>query len=180
MPSLVFEVADKTLVARMRLTAATGLYNGYPTAYFERCRAYDLATGTHLIFTRDTGYHSSGWWKNPLYERCYHLSLSFRDPESGAFAPFNYRLAARWVETFYGEDKRLVWEEGPYGIDGQGRKVPVEVRHYRLFCDPQWQPILPKGEVYSKQFTEKGWRSWSDVQAAELADRKRAAGASNA
>ena len=35
---------------------------------------------TSLIYTMDEGMHSIGWWKNPDYARCYHLSLC---PELG-------------------------------------------------------------------------------------------------
>jgi hypothetical protein len=34
-----------------------------------------------------------------------------------------------------------------------------------LFCDAQWQPILPRKEVYTREFTEAGWRSASQVLA---------------
>lgn len=57
-----------------------------------------------------------------------------------------------------------------------GRKEPTEgivsrlfnaankgVYHYRLFCDEAWKPIMPRGEVYSTQFTERGWKSFSDL-----------------
>ena len=26
-----------------------------------------------------------------------------------------------------------------------------------------WQPVFPRGEVYSKQFTEKSWKSYSEL-----------------
>ena len=39
----------------------------------------------------------------------------------------------------------------------------AEVYHYRLFCDEGWQPIMPRGEVYSTQFTELGWKSFSEL-----------------
>src|SRR5262249_14385874 len=42
-----------------------------------------------------------------------------------------------------------------------GRKL--DVWHYRLFCDPGWQPIKPRGEVYSRELTEAGWKSYSDL-----------------
>jgi hypothetical protein len=32
-----------------------------------------------------------------------------------------------------------------------------------VFCDERWQPILPRGEVYSREFTEKGWKSFSEM-----------------
>lgn len=52
------------------------------------------------------------------------------------------------------------------------------VHHYRLFCDKAWKPILPRGEVYSKDWTPADWKSWSDVHGVENGDG--AFGASNA
>jgi hypothetical protein len=113
-----------------------------------------------LLFTRDVGHHTSGWFKNPDYERCYHLSLSFWDLERRVARPFEGRLARAWVRAFYRDWTRLVWEES-----ATLRSLPrlPEVRHYRVFCDARWQPILPRGEVYSREFTEKGWKSFSEL-----------------
>ena len=30
-------------------------------------------------------------------------------------------------------------------------------------CDEAWKPIMPRGEVYSTQFTERGWKSFSEI-----------------
>lgn len=119
-----------------------------------------MMTGTRLIFSRDAGHHSSGWWKNPDYERCWHLSMSFRDPLTGISAPKDIRLTDQWLEVFYGEDRRYVWAEPPYSPHG---KV-AGTWHYRVFCDPGWEPIIPRGEVYSTELTEAGWRSFSDLR----------------
>src|SRR5574337_499038 len=66
--------------AAMRRTAATGTFDGRETsenaAYLAQCRQLHRVTNTLLIFTRDTGHHTSGWFKNPDYERCLHLSTS--------------------------------------------------------------------------------------------------------
>ena len=94
------------------------------------CVAYHSASGTLLIFTRETGYHSSGWWKNPDYERCWHLSLSFRDQESGEYLPFNEKTAMEWIDLFFGDDKRMLWIEPPAYPEGK----KAGVWHYRLFC----------------------------------------------
>ncbi|MGP0075590.1 MAG: hypothetical protein ACLPWF_27050 [Bryobacteraceae bacterium] len=119
-----------------------------------------LATGTRLIFSRDAGHHSSGWWKNPDYERCWHLSMSFLEPLTGKPRDKDVKLTNRWLEAFYGENRRYVWSESPYSPDGKARNV----WHYRVFCDPAWQPIVPRGEVYSRELTEAGWLSFSDLQ----------------
>lgn len=152
------------VATQMKRVARTGFYNGVMSTcdrpYFERCRAFHLATGTLLIFTRDIGMHSSGWWKNPDYERCWHLSISCHDPITMESAPQDRKLAGRWIEAFYGDDKRYVWAEPPYSPDGKQH----DVWHYRVFCDPAWQPIMPRGEVYTREFTERGWKSFSDLQ----------------
>lgn len=115
------------IAAMLRLAASrAGIYEGYGPPPLS-CHFDDRRTGTRLFFTRDGGMHSSGWFKNPDYERCYHLSLSFRDPETGASAPFDRRAAAVWVRVFFGDDEHVdimletierqagnltVWEEG--------------------------------------------------------------------
>jgi hypothetical protein len=128
-----------------------------------QCTGYHAPTGTLMVWTRDTGHHTSGWWKNPDYERCLHLSLSFRNPEnSEEVLDHRHDLAARWVEEFFGSSRNLVWTEPPYFPQGKA----LDTWHYRVFFAPDWiTPILPRGEVYSKQFTEAGWFSWSDRQA---------------
>lgn len=133
-------------------------------AYLESCRAYHLPTRTKIIFTRDTGHHTSGWWKNPDYERCLHLSLSFLDPEAEEPRPVPHRhdLASEWIDAFFPTTKHLVWTEPPFGPEGKRH----DVWHYRVFYSTGWTaPILPRGEVYSKDFTEAGWLSWSDREA---------------
>lgn len=61
--------------------------------------------------------------------------------------------------AFFGADARRCWIEGPYSPEGKYR----DVWHYRLFCDPAWQPISPKGEVYTKEQTPADWRSFSEI-----------------
>jgi hypothetical protein len=141
-----------------------GTYSGLATSVNQRlirsCSADHLPTGTHLIFTRDAGMHTNGWWKNPDYERCWHLSLSFLDPITRERAPKDSKLTDEWLEAFFGDDQRYLWAEPPYSVEGK----KADVWHYRLFCDAAWSPILPRGEVYSKEFTEKGWLSFSDLR----------------
>jgi len=186
-------VIPESVIATARLRSRGGICTGRDwradeRGYLNRCTHFHWATGTVVMFTRDTGHHSSGWMKNPDYERCWHLSLSFReprperDPEELANAhriallmrhvgahfepvPFDHRVARAWVEAFYGDDRRYCWEEGPFSGEGKA----LGVRHYRLFCDPTWKPILPRREVYTRDFTEKGWRSWSEVQGEDAA-----------
>jgi hypothetical protein len=141
------------------ITGTNTYFAEYRKPYFERCKAFHVQTGTVLIFTRDEGMHSAGWWKNPDYERCYHLSLSFKDPLTMKPAPRDVRLSKEWVEAFYRDDKRLVWAESPYSDEGKS----AEVWHYRVFCDEHWRPLLPRKEVYTREFTELGWKSFSEL-----------------
>lgn len=128
--------------------------------YFSSCRAVHTFRGIVTVFTRDVGYHTSGWWKNPDFERCYHLSISFFDPATLKPRPFEDATARRIAEAFYTKFTKWAWIESPYSEEGKA----AGVWHYRLFCDQAWQPILPRGEVYSTELTEAGWKSFSDVQ----------------
>lgn len=148
--------ADRLRVARYGTWDGTG-----PTPYFERCRGFHQPTGTMLMLSRDVGGHTSGWWKNPDYERCLHLSLSFRDPVNGQLASRDKKLAREWVGLFFGKDRARLWCEPPFSPQGKA----MDVWHYRLFCNPEWIPILPRGEVYSRELTEAGWLSFSDARA---------------
>lgn len=152
----------------MKVIALSGTFDGtVPNKYLERCRAFHEPTGTLLIYTRDVGYHSSGWWKNPDYERCGHLSLSFVDPLTGQIAPRDRKRSKEWAQLFFGRHAGKAWIEPPYTKEGKAK----EVHHYRLFCDPAWEPIVPRGEVYSRELTELGWLSWSDERARDEAER---------
>lgn len=130
----------------------------------EDCKFYIAPLGALGIFTLDTGMHTCGWWKNPDYERCFHLSLSFLDPEAGIPAPHNHKVAARVVHGMYGVFRHLVWTEPPYDKAGKD----TDTWHYRVFVDVATGiPILPRGEVYTRELTEAGWKSFSEVQAIE-------------
>lgn len=150
-----------SLVRRIKKRAEQGVFNGDMSdrkalRYFLRCRHFCENTEASIIYTRDVGYHTSGWWKNPDYERCYHLSLAF------VGRAFNRKIGARWCEAIFGDNTRLLWAEPPYSKAGK----KAEVYHFRLFCDPAWQPIKPRGEVYSTDWTPADWKSYSDVMGA--------------
>lgn len=154
----------EAIAARLRLSALGGRYSGRMDSvaervYFVRQRIADRASGSQMIFTYDEGMHASGWWKNPDYERCKHLSLSFFDPKTLEPAPHDRSLAARWCKVFFHPFESLIWCEGPFTDHGKRG----DIFHYRVFCDPLWQPIKPRGEVYSRELTEAGWKSWSDI-----------------
>jgi hypothetical protein len=148
----------------MRLVAKRGSYDGWAErtgAYLAKCGGLHVATGSQMVFSRDVGMHASGWWKNPEYDRCWHLSLSFVDPANFANrAPRDRKLTKTWVDAFFGPDKTKLWCEPPYSAEGKIK----EIWHYRLFCDQDWHPIIPRKEVYTKEFTELGWKSFSEVQ----------------
>lgn len=150
----------------LKLRAAAGIFHGGNNPldhhYMASCQFIDRSSGTSLIFTRDEGYHSSGWWKNPDYERCYHLSLSFRWYADGqAFhLPKNARLTEKWLRAFFGADQSLLWCEPPSTVDGRA----ADTWHYRLFCTPDWKPFKPAGEVYDRTWTPAGWLSFSDAK----------------
>jgi len=138
----------------------TGIPNSQSAHLLHSLTAQHVLTGSLLILSFDEGMHSSGWWKNPDYERCWHLSLSFRDPIAWEPISKNVKATDLWLEAFYGQNRRFVWSESPYSPAGKSN----DVWHYRVFCDPAWQPILPRKEVYSREFTEAGWLSFSDLQ----------------
>lgn len=149
------------LAQQMKHHAETGLFTGSNdhAPYFRLAHQQHYETGASILFTRDMGMHDSGWFKNPDYNQCYHLSLKFFDFEAGEPAPFEFRIAKAWIKAFYGNWSRYIWEESGHYIH-----LPGEVRHYRVMTDRAWQPIIPRGEVYTKDFIEKGWQSWSDQQ----------------
>lgn len=126
------------------------------------CRHYAMLNRDAMvsaIFQMETGYHSSGWWKNPDYDRCFHLSVSFLDPETLQFFPIKKRQAGFVAKKFFPENHNMTWYEGPYSQEGK----KAGVNHYRLFCDPGWSPITPRSEVYDKTWTPADWKSFSDI-----------------
>ena len=155
-----------SLVANARLAAAGWLYDGRCTpetiARLQRCGWFYLdpvGEVARLIYTRDVGHHSGGWWKNPDYERCLHLSISFVDRRTGEPQDFDTERADKIAAAFWADDRRKAWIEKPYSDEGKSNRV----WHYRLFCDPAWSPIQPRGEVYSKDDTPADWRSFSEI-----------------
>lgn len=159
----------QAVAAELRRRAKHGIFDGKTTdaawRYMAHCKCHDSVTGTRLIFTRDAGHHTSGWLKNPDYELCWHLSTSPMPPQiivpGLQRAELDRRTRAAWVKAFFGDDVRYVWSESPKSDVGKRE----DVWHWRLFCDAQWQPILPRREVYTREFTEAGWRSASQVLA---------------
>lgn len=140
----------------MKKKAMSGCNTGertiYNQIYFAECRWWLAKFECLAILTRDTGYHTGGWWKNPDYERCWHLSLSFPGGR-------NKQDIEKILDAVFGEDKKKLWVEPPYSKTGKS----LDVWHYRLFYDEQWDPIKPRGEVYSRELTKAGWKSYSEL-----------------
>lgn len=147
---------------KIKYAATLGFFDGtsnpiMSSYVMNSCSWYLEAYHCTVIFTRDIGHHSSGWWKNPEYERCWHLSISFRGGN-------NKKALEKILDGLFGGDKRKIWIEPPFSKEGKRN----DVWHYRLFCDQFWQPIIPRGEVYSKEFTENGWKSYSELHGSTL------------
>lgn len=161
---------DERLAAAMRLAASRFVFDRRDTLAAQRiiraCSRYHAPTSAWLIYTRDSGMHECGWFKNPDYDRARHLSISFLTyDKAGALhcLPFDRRMAEKWARIFFGDDVRQLWIEPPFSPEG---KV-CGVHHYRLMCDKGWNPITPRGEVYSREHTPAGWLSWSDQHGEE-------------
>lgn len=151
------------LVKSARRRASRQYYDGSENmALMRECAslfAINPLVSALMIYTRDIGHHAHGWWKNPDYERCLHLSISFCMNPSGRPLPYDRKQGEHIAKAFFGSSSRLLWVEPPYSAYGRH----CEVYHHRLFCDPSWSPILPRGEVYSRENTPSGWLSFSEL-----------------
>lgn len=154
MRTILRNESEADTFGRMMNVARSGVYEGLSAddPYLQNCRWWLERYECIAILTRDIGYHSSGWWKNPDYERCYHLSVSFP-------GGMKRRHLENILKKLFGYDRRLLWCEPPYSEAGR----QAGVWHYRLFCDIDWKPIQPRGEVYTREFTEAGWKSFSEL-----------------
>ncbi len=146
---------DSNTFSRIRKIAEHGLFDGksHNDNYLTSCRWFLEKFDCSVIFTRDTGHHACGWWKNPDYERCYHLSICFRGGRSKS-------KLRKIISGLFGNSKKFIWEESPFSNEGKAN----EIWHYRVFCDQGWNPILPRKEVYTKEFTELNWKSSSELK----------------
>lgn len=157
----------ENIAALHKRHAAAGVYNGDGDSLANKvlmadCTSGHIPSGSIVLFTRDKGMHDCGWWKNPDYNQCLHLSLSFRDPATGKYRSKDQEMTDKWLEVFYGPLQRLMWAERPYYPEGK----QADCWHYRVFFDPTWSaPILPRGEVYSKKWTPANWMSHSELMA---------------
>lgn len=124
MKTIPYNATNAEIFPRIWRTAQHGVFNGISAndPYLQECRWWLERFECIIILTRDVGYHTSGWWKNPDYERCYHLSISFP-------AGMKRNRLEYVVKQLFGYDRRWLWCEGPYS--SVGRKCGVF--HYRLF-----------------------------------------------
>jgi hypothetical protein len=60
---------------------------------------------TTLIYTIDDGMHSIGWWKNPEFARCWHLSVAYWYPDQ-TVAPKQEKASLEWIELFFRENEK--------------------------------------------------------------------------
>ena len=164
--SFDFGILPSVAAREMYRRANHGLYTGANTRENRRlinhCTGYwsDSVLLTVIIFTRDEGHHSGGMFKNPDYERCLHLSLSFRDAFDGRPVGKSESLTQMWIDSFFSLDhQKCMWVESPKSEKGKA----LDVWHYRVFCNIHWQPIIPRKEVYTSEFTELGWKSFSEL-----------------
>jgi hypothetical protein len=155
-----------TAVLEMYRRARHGYYTG--TESRENRRLLNHCTGVVttqevsaiMILTRDVGHNSNGMFANPDYERCWHLSLSFRNPLTGEPVSYHKNAAREWVKSFFTpEQRRVLWVESPKTERGRQH----DVWHHRVFSDELWHPILPRKEVYTKEFTELDWKTFSEI-----------------
>mgnify|MGYP006976407796 FL=1 len=167
--ALTDDPSARSLMLLAKQRARQQLYDGQPTAanleLARFCTHQHRPSGSQMIYTRDADAHLSGWWKNPDYARCLHLSLSYRNVRDrsayGREMPHDHRLSEQWCRLFFGQHVRWLWCEPPYTEVGK----QFDTWHYRLFMTPGWlSPLKPRGEVYSRDNTPARWMSWSDVQ----------------
>jgi hypothetical protein len=151
------------LVRRARQRALLRNYDGSEDMELMRHCSHLLSItpreSAAIIYTRDAGHNMGGWWKNPDYERCLHLSISFLENPTDAPLAYNRKIAMRIARAFFGDDTPKAWVEPPVSPRGIIRGV----HHYRLFCDAGWRPLMPRGEVYTKDNTPAGWKSFSEI-----------------
>lgn len=153
MRTILFQEVLAGSMQRVKAAAEKSTWDGgVITPYFESCKWWIEKHDCCIIYTKDTGHHTCGWWKNPDYERCYHLSISFPGGKKKA-------VVEKLVDYLFGQHKKWIWVEPPYSETGKR----LDVWHYRLFCNAMWQPIKPRGEVYSTELTEAGWKSYSEL-----------------
>lgn len=109
MRRILYNASDTETFQRIVKTAKNGIFGDTSATmdYLDKCRWFLERYDCIIIFTRDEGAHTCGWWKNPDYERCYHLSISFP-------GGWNRKKAEYILDRIFGYNKRMLWCEPPY------------------------------------------------------------------
>jgi hypothetical protein len=142
--------AYKPMIQQMRFEAFAMPWDGKESSiargmykrYFKALT--DSEAMVCIILTFDVGYHNCGWWKNSLYDRCLHLSISMSNDGRTPAEATQEEIKA-WVELIFGDTHpdalKWIWHEPGY--------KDKAINHYRLFYSKLTnEPILPEGEVY--------------------------------
>lgn len=151
---------DEFAVDMVMKQALSGVWDGKTeTVYFQNCIWYWPKYQVSINLSRDINHHLGGWWKNPQYERCWHLSIAvqtadYEKPED------HDKNTLHILQLIFQDKLKMMWSEPPYSEAGK----KMHVWHYRVFCDEHWQAFKPKGEVYSTELTERGWLSSSELK----------------
>jgi len=99
-----------------------------------------------------------------------HFSISFhntdilKDPEHYGHARLPSRddrvLVDRWIEAFFGNQRRLLLCEPPFTERGR----QFDVWHYRLLVGENWLPAKVTREIPESEFEAAGWISYPKSQ----------------
>ncbi len=153
----------RAIARRLKRRAASGISDGDPTpsgrAYLANCSEDHPATGTSITFTRCVGFNEYLGVDDPNFERYLHLSLSFwsADDEDGPM-PTSRRdevLCNLCATAFFGDDDPHTWIDLSQTSDGRA----LDVWHWYLFCDADWQPIILDPATDTSHLTSIGWRN---------------------
>lgn len=137
---MIFQAANAETehLIRIKKIAASGINNGSINSdlYRALCSHYFAYSGMLMALTRDD--ITMLQLKDTEYVRCYHAAISFCENKIGNFVPFKHKQAWHFFKSLFPNDYEKVWIEPPVSKDGHR----LDIFHYRIFCDPQWQPII--------------------------------------
>jgi len=128
----------------------------------------DLELGLRLLWTRDTGHRKGGWFKARELDRCFHLTAvdlrllpNVRYEGRGPVAPLVFDLL---LQEFFGEAYSCVWfEYAKEKLTADASDVR-EVRHWRLFCDAEWEPLEAMREEARRELRALGWIEMRELE----------------
>lgn len=60
-----------------------------------------------------------------------------------SFISINTYIVTKIINFLFGPDASMIWTEAPYSKQGKS----MDVWHYRLFCDENWQLIIKSGSA---------------------------------